>query len=383
MFETDTLAILYGVQATGNGHITRSREMVKALRDRGHHVEVIVSGRKKEDLWGMEPFKPFHHFEGLTFQTEKGRVQLLQTLAKARPFQMLRDVRSFPAKHIDLVVTDYEPISARVAAQHGIPCIGIGHQYAFEYDIPKANFNPVNKWFMSEFAPVDIGVGLHWHHFDQAILPPIIPRITQFERPLKNTTLVYLPFEDHSKLLKILRNFPSQRFILYSDQVPAGRNGHITVKPHSRETFPVDLAMAEGVICNSGFELPSEAISLGKKILVKPLKGQPEQSSNAMAMNALKVGHTTDDISVLSIQDWLRSELRGQICFPQVVPALIDWLEAGQWDKVSLGLLAEQIWSGVYEDPVLSWEMENSLDDEDMELEVLMGADQSPTVWCR
>ncbi|NQV40980.1 MAG: hypothetical protein HQ506_01390 [Candidatus Marinimicrobia bacterium] len=33
--------------------------------------------------------------------------------------------------------------------------------------------------------------------------------------------------------------------------------------------------------------------------------------------------------------------------FPSIVPELVDWLEAGQWDKVSLGMLSQRLWSRV------------------------------------
>ena len=36
------LRILYGVQGTGNGHISRSREIIRHLKAEGHDVEVIV-----------------------------------------------------------------------------------------------------------------------------------------------------------------------------------------------------------------------------------------------------------------------------------------------------------------------------------------------------
>ena len=48
--------ILYGVQGTGNGHISRSREIIRHLKDRGHHVEVILSGRAPDAFWDMDDF---------------------------------------------------------------------------------------------------------------------------------------------------------------------------------------------------------------------------------------------------------------------------------------------------------------------------------------
>ena len=50
------MKILYGVQATGNGHISRSREVIRQLKDMGHDVQVILSGRDPSLLWEMETF---------------------------------------------------------------------------------------------------------------------------------------------------------------------------------------------------------------------------------------------------------------------------------------------------------------------------------------
>ena len=38
------MKILYGLNGTGNGHVCRSREIIRRLRDRGHEVRVMVSG---------------------------------------------------------------------------------------------------------------------------------------------------------------------------------------------------------------------------------------------------------------------------------------------------------------------------------------------------
>ncbi len=52
------MRILFGVQGTGNGHISRSRELVRKLKSDGHEVEVLVSGRKEEELKEIEVFQP-------------------------------------------------------------------------------------------------------------------------------------------------------------------------------------------------------------------------------------------------------------------------------------------------------------------------------------
>ena len=62
---------------------------------------------------------------------------------------------------------------------------------------------------------------------------------------------------------------------------------HIQINPLSHSEFHAHLLDAEGVISNAGFELASECLHLGKKLLVKPLAGQFEQLSNALALQAM------------------------------------------------------------------------------------------------
>ena len=50
--------ILYGVNATGNGHLSRSRITISELKKRGHKVTVLFSGRDINDFFDLEEFKP-------------------------------------------------------------------------------------------------------------------------------------------------------------------------------------------------------------------------------------------------------------------------------------------------------------------------------------
>jgi len=38
------MKILFGIQITGNGHITRSEVLIKKLESLGHTVDIVVSG---------------------------------------------------------------------------------------------------------------------------------------------------------------------------------------------------------------------------------------------------------------------------------------------------------------------------------------------------
>ncbi|MGD8901501.1 MAG: glycosyltransferase family protein, partial [Desulfobacterales bacterium] len=130
------MKILYGVQATGNGHISRSREVIQHLKDLGHEVRVILTGRDPALLWEMETFEPYDTFRGLTFISRRGKVRIIRTTLQLNLFQFYRDIASYDASGFDLVVTDFEPVAARIARRNKIPSIGVGHQYAFLHDIP-------------------------------------------------------------------------------------------------------------------------------------------------------------------------------------------------------------------------------------------------------
>ena len=61
------MKILYGIQGTGNGHISRSRILAKELESCGLSVDYLLSGRAKEKFFDMEIFGEFQHRQGFSF----------------------------------------------------------------------------------------------------------------------------------------------------------------------------------------------------------------------------------------------------------------------------------------------------------------------------
>src|SRR5690606_7995674 len=99
--------------------------------------------------------------------------------------------------------------------------------------------------------------------------------------------LVYLPMEDPAQVLDCLRPLTDYRFTFYHPDCQDEERGHIRCRAPSVDGFKQDLYRSERVICNSGFELISECLYLGKSVLTKPLHGQMEQLSNAHALEVL------------------------------------------------------------------------------------------------
>jgi uncharacterized protein (TIGR00661 family) len=338
------MKILYGVQATGQGHISRARAMAKAL---GHHevdVTWLFSGRSAERLFDMEPFGHFEHRRGLTFATRAGRIRYLETVTSNNVFEFWRDIRQLDLSPYDIIVTDYEPVTAWAARLADRQCIGIGHQYAFGSNTPVAGGDWLSRNIMRNFAPVSVPLGLHWHPYAANVLPPILdlPVLPGDQRA--QHILVYLPFEDQDRVTDWLQQVPDCPFIQYANGLDHEVRGNVQRHPTSIASFKRHLAGSEGVICNSGFELISECIQWQKPVLTRPLAGQMEQLSNALALQQLGYAQVMETLCDRTLRQWLASPGRRQpVHFADVASKLAEWLATGC--RTGVQQLSQDLWS--------------------------------------
>lgn len=342
------MRILYGVQATGNGHIARSREVVKELKKRGHEVSTIFSGREEDRFWGIEDFDPYQILRGFTFKTVNGKIKIIETAMQLDFSKFYKDISNLlnSDKEYDLVISDFEPITSRFAKKKNIPSINLSHQACFYYkNVPYKvlDFIPVN--ITKNFAKCDINIGIHWHHFNnEEIIPPIIPNNIE-SRTIQNKYLLYLPFEDIKSLTNILFQFENTNFFIYTyNKIPDMKN--VFFRNFSREGFLNDLEESEGVVCNAGFELISEAIHLGKKLLVKPVGGQMEQTSNGKCIEILNLGLVAGYINEIILDVLLKTNPENFLKreWPHTSKLFVDWLEEGDWTNIKK--LSKMCWGG-------------------------------------
>lgn len=339
------MKILYGVQGTGNGHISRANAISDELQAYPDiSVDWLLSGRAANDLVQVHGDVAFRR--GLTFTTRSGRIHYQQTLLNNNLFVLGRDIAALDLTNYDCLVTDYEPVLSWAARLRNKPTIGIGHQYAFNYDIPLAGDNFINRNLLRKFAPADIGLGLHWHHFNQPILPPICdvpdwqPALQQAEK-----VVVYLPFEDQQSVLNELSPLSNYRFMVYSPDLIDEDLGHIQTRSLSREGFKQDLITCSAVIANTGFELISECLSMGIKVLTKPLNSQVEQLSNGAALEQLGYAQVVQKITTADCRHWLENAEPVWVTYPKVHRHIAAWLAHGQTE--SPASLSEALWRNV------------------------------------
>ena len=322
--------ILYGVNATGNGHLSRSRITISELKKRGHKVTVLFSGRDVKDFFDLEEFKPYIIKKGFTFVFKKGKLSVFKTLLNIDLIQFIKDVFKIK-KEYDVVVTDFEPISAYAARKLGIHCIGIGHQYSFLKKIPKSfKMKLASLFFLRFYTPINSTISSHFYHFNQPILSPFIEESLKNQDlvpVMKNTFLVYLAWEEKDQMISILNTIKSNEFIYYCSVDREIKIDNVTLKPYSNKKFKKDLVVCNGILTNAGFQLPAEAIYLGKKILCKPLKGQPEQEHNAKILNKLQHATVCSKFSKENIELWIRYGKQKKELYSDPIDLMIEIIE--------------------------------------------------------
>jgi len=338
------MKILYGVQGTGNGHISRALAMAAAFTQYPDiEVTWLLSSRPREQGFGS--ITRFEWRKGISFVARNGKIDVLKTLRNADISQFRQDVKQLNLGKYDLVISDYEPVISHAAKKYGIPITGIGHQYAFWHNIPRRGSNPFINTLMRQYAPATIPVGLHWHHFDNPILPPIVD-MQETPAPsevIHNQYLVYLPFENPQQILELLRPLTDFEFHIYHPEMHDADHGHLHLRAISRTAFKQTLRSSAGVITNAGFELVSECLQWQKSILVKPLMGQMEQLSNAAALEQLGYGTVLKTLAPAAIHAWLKNgSSKVTLHYPDVAAALTAWIATGQ--QQSIEELSTRLW---------------------------------------
>jgi uncharacterized protein (TIGR00661 family) len=302
------MRILYGVQGTGHGHISRARVVLPKLREYAD-VDVLISGYNfKMNIDGPVDYTA----RGMSLAyDENGSVDFLKTALNINPVRFLRDVDSVPLHKYDFVVNDYEPVTAWAAKRAGMPCVAISHQAAFLSDsVPRPEHHSiVAEHVLSHFAPSTAAVASHYLRYSNFIEPPIIRRQVRALNPVAGDHVtVYLPAFSHHALMNIFQRFPQVEWQIFSpfcDSVFTRKN--VTVYPVGKESFLKSIESCLGIVSAAGFETTSEALYLGKKLLVIPIKNQYEQACNAAALRLLggKVITEFDEHFSVKMNSWL------------------------------------------------------------------------------
>ncbi|SFS48265.1 glycosyltransferase family protein [Sphingobacterium wenxiniae] len=320
------MRILYAVQGTGNGHLCRAMDIIPVLQELAE-VDVLVSGIQADIPL---PFEVKYRLHGLSFIFGKsGGVDLWRTFMSSTVRKFIQEINSLPVENYDLIINDFEPISAWACQTKEIACIGLSHQIgALDASSPKPDeTDMLGKFIMKNYAPASISYGFHFKSYNDNIFTPVIRQsIRELEPEDKGHYTVYLPSYDDAHLLKNLSKFPDIQWDVYSkhNKKPFTLK-NVSINPIQSDTFIRSMATSAGVLCGAGFETPAEALYLGKKLLVIPMKNQYEQHLNAAALELMGVPviHSLKKKYDYAIESWLNSKNKVKVDYPDVTKDII------------------------------------------------------------
>ncbi|HEX9600998.1 MAG TPA: glycosyltransferase family protein, partial [Mariniflexile sp.] len=285
------MKVLYAIQGTGNGHLSRARDIIPILLKKDMELDILVSGTEADV---NIPYPITYQLKGLSFVFGKqGGVDYLKTYFKARSMRLHKEILSIPIEKYDLIINDFEPVSAWACKLKKIPCISLSHQAAvLALNAPKPKEkDTLGRFILKKYAPTTKQYGFHFKAYQDNVFTPVIRQdVRHAICENGNHYTVYLPSYDDEKILKTLSKIKEvswEVFSKHNKKVVINKN--ITVQPITNDAFVKSMATSKGILCGAGFETPAEALFMGKKLLVIPMKGQYEQQCNAAALKDMGV----------------------------------------------------------------------------------------------
>ncbi len=331
------MRIVYGVQSTGKGHLSRLLGLLPLFRRDGHELLILVTGR-----WDPPPYfldaisgTPYRRFPGLPMVpdgmggiSKRGTVREFATRWPGlfRSFQKAhRLISDFDP---DLIVSDFDPLTGSPFVAPGVFKVGIGnyftparsdveHPDGFRRD--RFNVRVVDKLVTSG---LDVRFGCHFYPLDDRCLPPILrPEILTMRTEDRGHLLVYHAFPGLlTPVAAYAERHPSTSVIVYGPRSrPRGLPDNMHVEFDSNR-FLSDLAGCDAFIGTAGFQSIAEGFYLGKKLVVQPIDGHYEQKWNAFELEKRGMGRWCRNGLEEALDQTFNAELHAE---------LVPWYRTG------------------------------------------------------
>jgi uncharacterized protein (TIGR00661 family) len=321
------MRILFAIQGTGNGHLSRAAQIYPILKKYGQ-TDVLVSGTE----YFIKPAFPVrYHYKGLGFAFgQKGGIDFFKTYTDARIWKFLKSIKEVPVRNYDLVINDFEPITAWACRLREVPIVGLSHQSSLlKPNVPRpANPDLAAELVLRHYAPVENTVGFHFESYHPDIFTPVIPRKLYTISPKHgNHFTVYLPAFSVEKLAQMLPKIKGMRWQIFSRvRNRIELRPDISVYPVDAQSFVKSMASSSGIVCGAGFETPAEALFLGVPLLVVPMRAQYEQACNAAALEKIGAGviWKTTSVHSSSIAQWVEERKQIRMNYPDNIQQALD-----------------------------------------------------------
>jgi len=298
------MRIAYAVHGYGRGHATRSLAVLSELASR--HEILVLAGA---DAVSLLSCLPLVRIPCLRFGYRGARLSAARTVRDNARLLAALAVGGGPVAAVeaalsrfgpDVVVSDSEPLALHAAGRLGIPRIGFDHVGIIAWCRPRAPLADALRLRRDAItyrlllgSPERVVVSSFFtappRRRDVVVIPPVLRvRVLAATPRDRGHLLVYL---NQPRFLT-----PGVLSAIAGGGLPAivygardeRRVGDVRFKPIDEAGFVEDLASARAVLSTAGHQLASEALYLGKPMLLCP-EDSVEQRLNARELLRLGV----------------------------------------------------------------------------------------------
>jgi uncharacterized protein (TIGR00661 family) len=302
-----SVRIVYGVQSTGKGHLSRFLGLLPLFRRDGHDLLVLVTGRWDPPGYFIDALAGirFRRFPGLPMVADgvggiskRGTVRAFATRLPGLFNSFRKAHRWINAFDPDLIVSDFDPVTGSPFVAPGVFKVGIGNYFTSARRDVEHPAGLRREWFNVRVADkmitsgLDVRIGCHFYPLDDECLPPILrPETLTMAPENRGHLVVYHAFP--GLLPPVLAYATSHRatpVILYGYETrPRSLPDNVRLEADA-DRFLRDLATCEAFVGTAGFQSVAEAFYFGKKIVVQPIEGHYEQKWNASQLELHGMG---------------------------------------------------------------------------------------------
>ncbi|MBA3867666.1 MAG: hypothetical protein H0X30_00780 [Anaerolineae bacterium] len=326
------MKIVLGICGFGFGHSTRQRPILEGLLARGHDVILITNDQSYQffaqnypNVRNTRVYVPVMHAtpRGLDFAAIANDPR--NSAPEANPaFWNACGLIEREFGKPDLVISDYDMVSAQIAYLFGAPLVTLDQQSKFlgydfpdvggynpnehrmrlGYFFPKAKMRIATSFFKVNYAPVQ--------EYPVMIIPPIIGTDVkdQVREPIDNTITVYISAASQiqqslDELVAVFRQLPDYTFTCFVDGVVTHHQApNVIFKPSGRAAFIDSLRQSAAVIGTAGHNLITEALYLHVPLFLLPFDHY-EQQLNASIIESEGVGVAASTVTVSNLSTFL------------------------------------------------------------------------------
>jgi uncharacterized protein (TIGR00661 family) len=344
--------VMFTVQGEGRGHMTQAIAMSQMLKRRGHRVVAVLAdqnqSRQLPDFFAQAFDVPVTPMASPGFVMKQGRGVSLPATGRNVLRNLSRYRRSLAligskltTTRPDLVVNFLEPLMGiyNLRQHPKVPVLAVGHQFMLDHPAfpPLARWRPQRlgmRWYVALTGARSTRLALSFYRAadDPArrvfVSPPIL-RQQLFDlpaRPAGDFLLIYLLNHGYADdIRRWHRHNPSVPIHCFYDKPTAFEEERVddTLTFHRLhgEKFLRLMNECRGVACSAGFESVSEAVYLGKSLLMVPTENHFEQELNARDAEQARLGARDTQFNLdrlLAAPD------------PQVVFAFRHWVDQAE-----------------------------------------------------